>query len=189
VSAFDLVQARKGGKYIYLIQFDLIHDIERKKKTPWEVFKRLIKCGAILESVFDLDSAGTLDDEPTNRLMLEVLYSTVLQPDMLEGLVDVPAWRVHMIDKSGSAKALGEAVAVPSAGEPATPQLTVEEPAALVVEAEPIRQPTADTAPLEDSSKAASATTGQASETTIRLNVTLLDSLMTLAKAQELLHS
>src|SRR5580704_1298953 len=30
VSAFDLSQARKGGKCIYLIEFDLIHDIERR---------------------------------------------------------------------------------------------------------------------------------------------------------------
>src|SRR5271169_247564 len=78
VSAFDLNQARKGGKFVYLIEYDLIHDIERKGKTPWEVFKRLIKCGTILETVFDLDSAGTLDDEPSSRLMLEVLYATTL---------------------------------------------------------------------------------------------------------------
>jgi len=57
VSAFDLSQARKGDKRVYLIQYDLIHDIERRNKTPWEVFKRLIKCGTILETVFDLDSA------------------------------------------------------------------------------------------------------------------------------------
>ena len=34
VSAFDLGQARKGGKYIYLIEYDLLHDIERRNKTP-----------------------------------------------------------------------------------------------------------------------------------------------------------
>ncbi len=83
VSAFDLSQARQGGKCVYLIEYDLIHDIERRDKTPWEVFKSLIKCGTILETVFDLDSAGTLDDEPSNRLMLEVLYATVLEPDLL----------------------------------------------------------------------------------------------------------
>ena len=85
VSAFDLSQARKGGKFIYLIEYDLIHDIQRRGKTPWEVFKSLIQCGTILETVFDLDSAGTLDDEPSNQLMLEVLYATVMEPDMLEG--------------------------------------------------------------------------------------------------------
>ena len=73
MSAFDLNQARKGGKCIYLIQYDLIHDIQRCGKTPWEVYKSLTQCGAILETVFDLDSAGTLEQEPSNQLMLEVL--------------------------------------------------------------------------------------------------------------------
>ena len=110
VSAFDLSQARKGGKCIYLIEYDLIHDIERRSKTPWEVFKRLIKCGTILETVFDLDSAGTLDDEPSNKLMLEVLYATVLEPDLLEGLVDVPPERVRLIEKNGAIRPLAEPV-------------------------------------------------------------------------------
>ncbi len=83
VSAFDLNQARKGGKCIYLIEYDLIHDIQRRDQTPWEVFKDLIQCGTILETVFDLESAGTLDDEPSNQLMLEVLYATVLEPDLI----------------------------------------------------------------------------------------------------------
>ena len=109
VSAFDLSQARKGGKCVYLIEYDLIHDIERRAKTPWEVFKRLIKCGTILETVFDLDSAGTLDDEPSNQLMLEVLYATVLEPDLLEGLVDVPPERVRLIEKNGAHQTPGRA--------------------------------------------------------------------------------
>ncbi len=167
VSAFDLSQARKGGKFIYLIEYDLIHDIERRGQTPWEVFKRLIKCGTILETVFDLDSAGTLDDEPSNELMLEVLYATVLEPDMLEGLVEVPPERLHVIEKNGSIRPLGEPAAVPPAAVHATP---------AVVHAAP-----APGNPLEDAPKVSAATALPASETTIRLNVTLLDSLMTLA--------
>jgi len=171
VSAFDLSQARKGGKCVYLIEYDLIHDIERRAKTPWEVFKRLIKCGTILETVFDLDSAGTLEDEPSNQLMLEVLYATVLEPDLLEGLVEAPPERVRLIEKNGALRPL--AVPVPlSAATPA--------PAAPEVEATPASRSTPAATPVEDSSKAA-VTPVPPSETTIRLNVTLLDSLMTLA--------
>ena len=106
VSAFDLDRARKGCKYIYLIEYDLIHDIERQGKTPWEVFHGLILCGTVMETAFDLDSAGTLDDEPSNKLMLEVLYATVLEPDLLEGVVDVPPQRVRLIEKNGAIRAL-----------------------------------------------------------------------------------
>ncbi len=160
VSAFDLNQARKGGKCIYLIEYDLIHDIERRGKTPWEVFKSLIGCGTILETVFDLDSAGTLDDEPSKQLMLEVLYATVMEPDMLEGLVDVPPERVHLIEKNGAIRPLAELTPLAA-------------PPVVVVSPEPAHKPVAAT-------PVAAAPVAQA-ETTIRLNVTLLDSLMTLA--------
>jgi two-component system chemotaxis sensor kinase CheA len=176
VSAFDLNQARKGGKCVYLIEYDLIHDIERRGKTPWDVFKCLIKCGTILETVFDLDSAGTLDDEPSNKLMLEVLYATVLEPDLLEGVVDVPRERVRLIEKNGVIRPLAEPVPEPAA-----------EPEATAAPAEP-EAPTAPAPPtvsvvppVADAPKAAAAPPVSAGETTIRLNVTLLDSLMTLA--------
>jgi two-component system chemotaxis sensor kinase CheA len=180
VSAFDLNQARKGGKCVYLIEYDLIHDIERRGRTPWEVFKTLIQCGTILETVFDLDSAGTLDDEPSNQLMLEVLYATVLEPDLLEGVVDVPRERVWLIEKNGAISALPEPLPVPAArtvAAPAPPIADVPAPA-------PASGPPATSTPptqVEDAPKAAAAASVPASETTIRLNVTLLDSLMTLA--------
>jgi two-component system chemotaxis sensor kinase CheA len=159
VPAFDLNQARKGGKFVYLIEYDLIHDIERRNKKPWDVFKRLLQCGTILESVFDLDSAGTLDDEPSTKLMLEVLYATAFEPDMLEGLVDVPPERVRLIEKNGATRPLNAPAPRPT---PAAPVV----PVALV---------------MADAPKAAAAAPVPAGETTIRLKMTLLDSLMTLA--------
>jgi len=167
ISAFDLNQARKGGKCIYLIEYDLIHDVERRDQTLWEVFKRLMMSGTILETVFDLDSAGTLHDEASNKLMLEVLYATLMEPDMLEGLVDVPADRVRLIEKNGQVHPLSEPPAPEPAPEPAMPEPKVEAPAAP--EPAPAPKAPAPSAPPA------------AAETTIRLNVTLLDSLMTLA--------
>ena len=162
ISAFDLNQARRGGKCIYLIQYDLIHDIQRRGKTPWEVFHGLIQCGTILETVFDLDSAGTLDDELTNALMLEVLYATVLEPDLIGQVVEVPPERVSLVEKNGETKPL----------------------AAAPVEAAPVQAP--PPAPVEPAPKIsepppAPALVAVPAEATIRLNVTLLDSLMTLA--------
>ena len=77
-SVFDLEQARRGGKKVYVIEYDLIHDIQRRGQTPLEVLNNLMKCGDILTTEFDLDSAGTLDQEPSNILLLDVLYSTAL---------------------------------------------------------------------------------------------------------------
>ncbi|HYW43351.1 MAG TPA: Hpt domain-containing protein [Bryobacteraceae bacterium] len=172
ISAFDLHQARRGGKCIYLIEYDLIHDIQRRGKTPWEVLKSLIECGTILETVMDLGSAGTLDDEPSNQLLLEVLYATLLEPDLIGELVEVPPERVRLIEKNGSVKTLADpapapapAAALPIA--PTPPATTVSPPpAAVLPEALPAK---------------AASTPAPPAETTIRLNVGLLDSLMTLA--------
>jgi two-component system, chemotaxis family, sensor kinase CheA len=167
VTAFDLSQARKGGKSVYWIEYDLIHDIERQGKSLWEVFKRLLKCGTVLETVFDMDSAGTLDDEPSNKLMLEVLYATPMEPDMLNGLVDVPLERIRLIEKNGTIRTLADPPAQPVVAPVVAP------PPVQVI---PTPRPAPAAPNLEDGSK-----TGTVAETTIRLNVTLLDSLMTLA--------
>ncbi|MGA2041279.1 MAG: hybrid sensor histidine kinase/response regulator [Bryobacteraceae bacterium] len=197
MSAFDLNQARKGSKCVYLVEYDLIHDIERRGKTPWGVFSDLIKCGAILETAFDLDSAGTLDDEPSNTLMLEVLYATVLEPDLVGQVVDVPLERVWLIEKNGAVMPLARAAPAPAA-EPVAAAVAAKpprkkkaaNPAAKVhprvlpappVPAKPAPGPARPPTPAEESSRAAAAEAVPAIETTIRLNVTLLDSLMTLA--------
>jgi two-component system chemotaxis sensor kinase CheA len=189
VSAFDLGQARIGGKCIYLIEYDLIHDIERRNKTPWEVFKDLIQCGTILETVFDMESAGTLDDEPSNQLMLEVLYATVLEPDLLQGVVDVPRERVRLIEKNGSIRSLAGSVPEPvqPTGIP-EPQAGARD-VAILREAVPsvTEASTGAAAPVAQATvtPATQAPVTQApvtqSDTTIRLNVAVLDSLMTLA--------
>jgi len=109
VSAFDLGQARLGGKSIFLIRYDLIHDIQRLGKHPYQVLKSLMEYGNLLETVFDLDSAGTLDDEPVNELRLEVLFATPLGPELIRQAVDVPVERIRVVAKDGSIQTLAEA--------------------------------------------------------------------------------
>jgi two-component system, chemotaxis family, sensor kinase CheA len=129
----------------------------------------LIQCGTILETVFDLDSAGTLDDEPSNRLMLEVLYATVLEPDLIGQVVDVPPERVRLIEKNGETRPLA---APPSQAQTAAKK--AKPPAAML-------RPHPAPAAVELAAKVAAPVAASAAETTIRLNVSLLDSLMTLA--------
>lgn len=46
---FDLIQNRKGGKTLYLLEFDLIHDVQRKKKTVFDLLKSMDMAGVILD--------------------------------------------------------------------------------------------------------------------------------------------
>ena len=61
------------------------------------MLNNLMKCGDILTTEFDLDSAGTLDQEPSNTLLLDVLYSTALDGYSLSQVLDLPPERIHAI--------------------------------------------------------------------------------------------
>ena len=179
-SAFDIEQARRSGKTIYAVEYDLIHDIQRRGKNPLEILNQLMKCGEILATEFDLDSAGTLDEAPSNQLLFDVLYATALDSYSVGQILELSPEKIHRIEDhriagQGDVNALAvldSATAKPMhAGSAFDPgfRLLPPEPA------------------LHDSIKVASvhaasvhAPAAQA-ETTVRLNITLLDSLMTLA--------
>jgi len=180
-SAFDLDQARRGGKSVYVIEYDLIHNIQRRGKTPLEVLNNLIKCGDILLTAFDLDSAGTLDDEPSNKLLFDVLYATVLDRHSISEILDVPLEQIHGIE-SGAAKAsTGPAAVSVEPVQKESPRASAPAPVAAGP-SEPISKPLPSAGPSEPVARPAPAAASAAPvETTVRLNVALLDSLMTLA--------
>jgi two-component system chemotaxis sensor kinase CheA len=90
LSEFDFKHVAKRGKNIFILEFDLLHDVHRTGKTPWSVFKELMACGTILDCAWDLDTVGDLDDEPTNAIPFEVLYATVMDNLMIAELVTFP---------------------------------------------------------------------------------------------------
>jgi two-component system, chemotaxis family, sensor kinase CheA len=179
-SVFDMQQARRAGKSVYVIEYDLIHDIQRRGQNPLEVLNNLMKCGEIITTEFDLESAGTLDQEPSDKLLLDVLYSTALDGYSLSQVLDLRVERIHQIsndghiNNDGALKTVqaGEAVAV---AVPAAPSVTPDAPAAVPEVSVALVDEHA-----EGTQKPVHAQTSQA-ETTVRLNVALLDSLMTLA--------
>ena len=181
-SVFDIEQARRAGKTVYVIEYDLINDIQRRGQTPLEVLNNLMKCGEILGTEFDLESAGTLDQEPSNTLLLNVLYATALDGYSLSQVLALRPERIHHITNDGAAKSL-ETPAAASAhhfvsDEPAASDepAGLHEPAAV-----PARAPAPAAEHAEGAPKPPSAAQTSQVESTVRLNVALLDSLMTLA--------
>ncbi|SPE37741.1 hypothetical protein SBA3_2700034 [Candidatus Sulfopaludibacter sp. SbA3] len=113
--AFDWSRQRKGSKRTYLIEYNLIGDIQRRNKTNREVFRNLLECGTIVETALDLDSAGTLDGEPSDRLTLHLIYATVLDPELIGHLVEVPPERIGLVGKDGAVTPLAGTAAGPVA--------------------------------------------------------------------------
>ncbi|SDN80291.1 two-component system, chemotaxis family, sensor kinase CheA [Desulfonauticus submarinus] len=109
IKEFDLNQATKGGKYVYLIEFDLIHDIHQKDKQPYDVVKDIQSTGEIIDIKLDLDAVGTLEDGKfSNKIPLYVLYSTIIEPDIINTLFDLPAEQIHVVKGQETSQAESE---------------------------------------------------------------------------------
>lgn len=96
VDAQSLEQATKGGNELYLLEFDLIHDIHGKGRMPFEVMKALTGTGRIVDCKVDFAAVGDLDNFG-NSIPFHVLFASILEPKYVSGLVHLPDDRVRHV--------------------------------------------------------------------------------------------
>jgi len=98
MSESDMSQARTGGKFIYLVEYDLIRDVHNKGKTPLQVLTAMQNSGMILETKVDVAEVGTLEQgEFSNRLPFLVLFATIMAPDVIDALFELDDQYIHLI--------------------------------------------------------------------------------------------
>jgi two-component system, chemotaxis family, sensor kinase CheA len=102
VDSVSLAQAKSGGNELYLLEFDLIHDIHGKGRMPFEVLKSLTDTGRIVDCKLDFAAVGDLDAFG-NSIPFYVLFATILEPKYVSGLVKLPDERVRHIDDAPEA--------------------------------------------------------------------------------------
>lgn len=205
VPRFDIAQANKQGKYIYIVQYDMIDDIQRKGKTPFDVISSLLNSGTIIDSRVDIGFVGTLDDELPAQIPFRILFASIIEPDMAATLVDVPKERVFHVTEA----MITEATEIPeepktqvrqaaSPVPPAQPETreTVLETVQPVVEVQkPVEAPVVrhvqeevrevyavsnDAADVREETRQGDAA-AKSAQSSLRVNINLLDTLMTLA--------
>jgi two-component system, chemotaxis family, sensor kinase CheA len=213
VAEVDVEQAVRRGQFVYLAVYDLIHDVERRGKTPLDVIRALSEVGVILEAGLNLEALGGLDAPPSNSIPLEVVYATVVEPQMAEIVFDLPADKVTLLrdPRHQDAPAAAPASTLPTpavkpvaaaAAHAPAPAPTVAAPAPVVPAAPTPPDATAEAAapePPEASAppakaggrkgsgqpKAAKAAADSqpsaGADATVRINVSVLDTLMNLA--------
>lgn len=93
----DLKTAEKDFQYIYLIEYDMLHDIEQRGKSSLDMLKSLSKMGIIVDTLFDIGSVGTLEDDPVNSIVVKLVYRTVIEPDLIETAVEVGMEKIHCL--------------------------------------------------------------------------------------------
>ncbi|MBF0209606.1 MAG: chemotaxis protein CheW [Desulfamplus sp.] len=98
VSQYSVDQAKEDGRFIYLVEYDLIKDIHNKNKNPTEIFDSLEKTGAIIDSRIDFDSVGTLEgNQLFSTIPFQMLFTSILEPDMTTTLFDLEEEYIHVI--------------------------------------------------------------------------------------------
>jgi two-component system chemotaxis sensor kinase CheA len=203
VSLFDMEQYKSEGKNLFLVEYDLISDIQRKGKNPIDVLNSLQKTGTIIDSRIDFDSVGLLTDSETpNRIPFQVLFASIIEYDMTETLFDINKQYIHainddMIQKVAAPAQDIEPEAMPPIEAAVAPAVETVAESAPVVKAPPVQktvaqpvQPAAAAAQEQVKPVAAKAAApskekeiavGAKPQTSLRVNVGLLDTLMNLA--------
>ncbi|NLY40113.1 MAG: chemotaxis protein CheA, partial [Desulfovibrionales bacterium] len=203
VPEFDLLQNRKGGKNLYLLEFDLIHDVHGKNKKPLDVLKSMDASGVILDLKVDIEAVGTLEDEGfSNRIPLFVLFGSIIEEDIMPALLDLDSAFITLLNFDQLAEAQESAQPAAATAEPAVPAVSEEvvakpqepaAPAALLQDAPAASAPPAPPSPAPvktvakqpspDEPKTDLKTTNPAivQPDSLRVHVSLLEDLMTLA--------
>ncbi|MBN2280825.1 MAG: chemotaxis protein CheW [Candidatus Marinimicrobia bacterium] len=183
VTKFDYNHARKGNNILYVLEYDLIHDVQRQDKTPLDVITLLDDIGVIVDIIVGVAQVGSLDDEPTDiTLPMFVLFSTIVEDDLIGSVTRLSDKQIQVIpedyrepDTHGmEKKTLPEEKTKPVAEE-------------TVPESRPQVKPTTPAKKVSRSKKMQTETVGSNSSDdkaslkksdTLRVKVTVLDQLM-----------
>ncbi|MBU2515657.1 chemotaxis protein CheW [bacterium] len=177
VKEYDVKQARQGGKQLYILDFDLIRDVHKQKKTPFDVISLLKDSGIIIDINTVVSAAGDLFSDITEpAIPMCVLFASIVEPDLVEIIFNLKSEQINVI--------IDEAVKAAAA----EPEIREVKPVKDVKLEDPIIVETPDKTILtktETSSvkqkaslkKTDAKPPGTASET-LRVNVSVLDQLM-----------
>jgi two-component system, chemotaxis family, sensor kinase CheA len=178
MSTFDYERARECGQSLYSVEYDLIHDVERRGLNVLEVFRTLMDSGEILDCEVNFEAVGTIDDPIGNQLPLRLIFATACGPDEIGSLFPHNQDKIKLLSEPALTVPL--VVFEPSAGPSArTTSMPPPEPNIRHLQARPapaaesMAPPTAGTKPV--------AAAAPLVEDSIRVNVGTLEMLMNLA--------
>ncbi len=180
VPRFDLERSRESGRSLCSIEYDLIHDIERRGRNILEVYRALALYGEIVDCEVNFASVGTLDNPIGNQLPVRVILSTECKPEEMVELFPYGLNKIKLLSELPPVDA-------PSALEAGAAQpASSAAPIAPVSASQPLPAASAEaTSPASIAARPAAQPVPQASssvvEDSIRVNVATLEMLMNLA--------
>ena len=100
-------EGRKGGKYIYLIRFDLIHDIHKNNKTLTDLLNDMCSTGIVLDKHIDVDAVGFLrEKELPDQFPFAVLFATIVSPKDINLLFEINEEQIYELNDDLQVKSI-----------------------------------------------------------------------------------
>jgi len=102
-------EGRKGGKNIYLIRFDLIRDIHSKNKKPSDLISDMNSTGIVLDKQIDMDAVGFLQEkELPDQFPFAVLFATLVSPKDINLLFEINEEQIFELTDDLQVKSIAE---------------------------------------------------------------------------------
>ncbi|MBN1846715.1 MAG: Hpt domain-containing protein, partial [Sedimentisphaerales bacterium] len=198
IKEMDLVLRQKQNMHIYVAEADFFADVQARGRTPLDFIRSIHEQIELIDSYVSTAGIGDLDRDLPDSMSFLMLLGTRLNTEELADHLQLPLDRVYHIadpeqclwEPTGPLRPEQAARQTASAGNdnpPSAPEASAETaaPANAPPAAKPPAQNTladaaeaAETANSGDSSDSAS---GSQEQTSLRVNVKVLDSLMNLA--------
>ncbi|MCK5096710.1 MAG: chemotaxis protein CheA, partial [Desulfobacteraceae bacterium] len=190
ISLYEIEQHLDDGKNVFIVEYDLINDIQLKNKNPLHVLQNIEKTGIIIDSKIDFASIGTLDDDTfSSRIPFQILFSSIIEYDMASTLFEVDEAYIHLVTddmiiaaQESEASESAEQIKAEEKKQSKTKKETVKPVAKKAVKKAPKAKKTKKAKATEPvSAENAGSIIASKPQTSLRVNVNLLDTLMNLA--------
>jgi two-component system chemotaxis sensor kinase CheA len=187
-----VADAREAGHCLYLVEIDLVTDVVAKDQSPGHLVEEMESTGTVLASSPSIETVSHMQIPPDlSSSPFAVLFSTILKPEDINVLFNIDKHRIFEWRSDGELAPIAPPPTEPAASEPDPPSAaeslpdstsTVMEKTETDIPSPPPGNTDAPpTAPGRTSSARGKESKAPPAETNLRVNITLLDSLMNLA--------
>ncbi len=95
------------GKFVYLVELELIQDLIKQKKSPQTFLEEMRDTGSIIKNFPDITAVSDLSaSTEVESFPLLILYSTILKPADIDVLFEIDKDRIYMLTSEMSLEAI-----------------------------------------------------------------------------------
>ena len=173
IDEYTLSRLPKNHSNLYVLKYDLSEFRRQGGLSPLVLVRELMSTGEIINTRIDTPAKSLAENLAEQPLIYEVLYSTVLEPDLICEGAHLPMDRIKEIKLKKNSNGKKEKLS----GSPVAESTEKEKTESAQPQAEVQAENPASVAAVDDSKSPAA----DAHQDTVRIGVHILDKLMTLA--------